>query len=143
MQLKPLTKQSACILPVFSHTVPAGFPSPADDYVDRGLDLNEHLIQHPAATYYVRAEGDSMLSLGIHSGDLLVVDRSLEATHGDVVIAAVDGEFTCKVLDLRRRRLLSGNERFPPIALGPDTDLVIEGIVTASIRYHRAPIQES
>ena len=76
-------------LPLFSHSVRAGFPSPADDYLELPLDLNEHVIQHPAATYYVRAQGDSMLRLGIHNGDLLVVDRALEAVHGDVVIAAL------------------------------------------------------
>ena len=124
-------------LPLFSHSVRAGFPSPADDYLELPLDLNEHVIQHPAATYYVRAQGDSMLRLGIHNGDLLVVDRALEAVHGDVVIAALDGELTCKVLDLRLRRLLSGNDLFPPIPVGEDAELVIEGVVTHSIRYHR------
>jgi DNA polymerase V len=124
-------------LPLFSHSVRAGFPSPADDYLELPLDLNEHVIQHPAATYYVRAQGDSMVRLGIHNGDLLVVDRALEAVHGDVVIAALDGELTCKVLDLRLRRLLSGNEQFPPIPVGEDAELVIEGVVTHSLRYHR------
>lgn len=137
MKLQPIVRTTTLALPVFSHTVQAGFPSPADDYIERRLDLSEHLVLHPSATYYVRAEGDSMLSLGIHSGDLLIVDRSLEALHGDVVIAALGGELTCKVLDLRGRRLLSGNDRFPPMPLGPDTDLVIEGVVTASVRYHR------
>ncbi|HEY6130428.1 MAG TPA: translesion error-prone DNA polymerase V autoproteolytic subunit [Halioglobus sp.] len=124
-------------LPLFSHSVPAGFPSPADDYLELPLDLNEHVIRHPAATYYVRAQGHSMIRLGIHDGDLLVVDRALEPAHGDVVIAALDGELTCKVLDLRLRRLLSGNDLFPPIPVGDDAELVIEGVVTHSIRYHR------
>lgn len=127
----------ALSLPLFSHSVRAGFPSPADDYLELPLDLNEHLIQHPAATYYVRAQGDSMIRLGIHDGDLLVVDRALQAGDGDVVIAALDGELTCKVLDLRLRRLLSGNDQFPPIPVGEDAELIIEGVVTHSIRYHR------
>jgi DNA polymerase V len=124
-------------LPLFGHSVRAGFPSPADDYLEQSLDLNEHVIQHPSATYFVRAQGDSMMSLGIHSGDLLVVDRALEAVHGDIVIAALDGELTCKILDLRHGRLLSGNDLFPPIQLGEDADLIIEGVITHSLRYHR------
>ena len=124
-------------LHLFTHRVRAGFPSPADDYIEQPLDLNEHLIRHPAATYYARAQGDSMLQLGIYDGDLLVVDRALEPHHGDVVIAAVDGELTCKVLDTRLGRLLSGNDDFPPIPCTGDTELVVEGVVIASIRYHR------
>lgn len=124
-------------LPFFGHSVRAGFPSPADDYLEQSLDLNEHVVQHPSATYYVRAEGDSMTNLGIFSGDLLVVDRALEPVHGDIVIAALNGELTCKVLDLRQKRLLSGNQMYPPIPLGDDSDLVIEGVVSHSLRYHR------
>lgn len=127
-------------LPFFSHSVRAGFPSPADDYLEQALDLNEHVIQHPAATYFVRAQGDSMLRLGIHSGDLLVVDRALEAVHGDIVIAALNGELTCKILDLRQKRLLSGNDLFPPIQLGDDAELIIEGVITHSLRYHRCSL---
>ena len=78
-----------------------------------------------------------MMRVGIHNGDLLVVDRALEPVHGDVVIAALDGELTCKILDLKRKRLLSGNDLFPPIELGEDAELVIEGVITHSIRYHR------
>ena len=124
-------------LPFFQHRVRAGFPSPADDYLDKRLDLNLHLLPHPSATYFVRAQGDSMINFGIFDNDLLVVDRSLEPSHGDVVIAALNGELTCKVLDLRNRQLLSGNDLFPPIPLGDDCGLIIEGVISASIRYHR------
>ena len=124
-------------LPFFAYRVRAGFPSPADDYLDNALDLHKHLIIHPSATYYVRAQGDSMTAYGIHDGDLLVVDRALEPSHGDIVIAALDGELTCKVLDLKNRQLLSGNDIFPPIQIGEDSSLVIEGVIAASIRYHR------
>ena len=124
-------------LPYFRHRVRAGFPSPADDYLEQPLDLNEHLIKHPAATYFVRAQGDSMKALGIFDGDLLIVDRALRASHGDVVIAALNGELTCKVLDTRQQRLLSGNPRFAPIPCGAEVDMVIEGVVVASVRYHR------
>jgi DNA polymerase V len=78
--------------------VRAGFPSPAEDYVEAPLDLNEHLVKHPAATFFVRAEGDWMRGAGIHSGDILIVDRSLPPSIGRVVVAAVDGQFTVKRL---------------------------------------------
>ena len=83
-------------IPFMEGTVVAGFPSPAEQYVERPLDLNELLVARPAATYFVRAEGDSMEGAGIRSGDMLVVDRSLEVSDGSVVIACVDGEFTVK-----------------------------------------------
>src|SRR5471030_2397814 len=98
--IHPANVESRCWRPLFAARVPAGFPSPADDYIERSLDLNEHLIRHPAATFFVRASGDSMTG-SIHSGDLLVVDRSLEAADGSVVIAVIDGELTVK--RLRRR----------------------------------------
>lgn len=124
-------------LPQYESRVPAGFPSPADDYMDKGLDLNEHLILHPAATFYCRVIGESMRELGIFDGDLLIVDRAIEAQHGDVVLAAVDGELACKVLDLRRRRLLSANDEYPPIVIAEGSECQVEGVVTSSIRRHR------
>jgi DNA polymerase V len=81
-----------------SGSVVAGFPSPAEQYLEPPLDLNELLIKRPAATYFVRVEGDSMIGAGIHDGDLLVVDRSLRPASGDIIIASVDGDFTVKTL---------------------------------------------
>lgn len=136
-KLYPRTPVAPMALPLFAVRVRAGFPSPADDHLERRLDLHEHLIRHPSATYYVRAEGSSMEQYGIFDNDLLIVDRALEPTHGDVVIAVVDDGLACKVLDLRNRQLLSGNPHFPPILIQEDMDLVIEGVVTHSVRYHR------
>lgn len=85
-------------IPLYTERCPAGFPSPAQDFVERTLDLNDFCIQHPSATYFVRAEGESMIESGILSGDLLIVDKALTPHHGDIVIAAVDGEFTVKRL---------------------------------------------
>jgi DNA polymerase V len=133
----PPTQPSELALPLFSTGVAAGFPSPADDYAAQSLDLNEHLIAHPSATYFLRADGESMRDIGIFSGDLLIVDYSLTPKHGDVVIAAVDGQLTCKILDWRRAALLSANPDFPPIRLSEPGGLVVEGVVTASIRFHR------
>ena len=84
--------------PLFGHAIPAGFPSPADDYTEERISLDEHLIQHKEATFFLKVDGDSMRDLGILNGDLLVVDRSLNPEHGNVVIAVVDGEFTVKQL---------------------------------------------
>lgn len=120
--------------PLFSHTVRAGFPSPADDYQELSLDLNEHVIRHPSATYFVRAQGDSMTSLGIFSGDLLVVDRANNAVDRSVIIVALNGELTCKIYDEKGNRLLSANDLYPPINVNDDMDAICEGVVTFVIR---------
>lgn len=127
---------AAIALPLYLHSVPAGFPSPADDYVDGNLDLMELLIQHPAATFFCRVSGDSMQDAGIYDGDILIVDRAVNAAHGDVVVAAVAGELTCKYLDKNRHRLLPANKKYHPIEIPEDSDLVIEGVVRHSIRCH-------
>lgn len=124
-------------LPLFSVAVRAGFPSPADDFVEAPLDIREHLIKHPSATFFARAEGDSMTGFGIFNGDLLIVDRALQPQHGDVVIAAIDGELTCKVLDMHDQLLRSGNVRYQPIELHDNAELLIEGVVIHSVRHHR------
>lgn len=119
-------------LPIFLGRLPAGFPSPADDYLEGTLDLNRHLIKHPAATFFVRVTGDSMIGVGIHSGDLLVVDRSLEATDGHVIVATLDGELTVKRLSKQGQtiRLLPANPNYQPIEIQPQQDFEIWGVVT-------------
>lgn len=117
-------------VPLFTESCAAGFPSPAQDYVEASLDLNDLCIRHRSATYFVRASGDSMNDAGIKDGDLMVVDKSLTAEHGDIVIAAVEGEFTVKVLQLRPRLALQPmNPSFPTLFPEPDT-LEIFGVVT-------------
>ena len=122
--------------PLLASRVEAGFPSPADDHVERTLDLNEELIPHPAATFFLRAGGSSMLGAGIHDGDLLVVDRSLTAEPGRVVVAVVDGEFTVKRLDRSEHGpiLRAEHPGYAPIPIGPDTEVVIWGVVTWVLR---------
>ncbi len=120
-------------LPFFSASVAAGFPSPADDYIEAGLDLNEYLVKHPSSTFLARASGDSMTRAGILDGALLVVDKSLTPKNGSVVIAAINGELTCKILDIEHRLLRAANPSYPSIALGDDTDLLIEGVVVHAI----------
>jgi DNA polymerase V len=126
-------------LPLFIHSVPAGFPSPADDYMEQSLDLNTYLIKHPAATYLARAKGHSMEGCGIYDGDLLIVDRSLEAQHEHIIIAVLDGQLTCKILDKNNHCLRSANPGYPPISIREFSELVIEGVVIHSIRHHVLP----
>ncbi|OIN99588.1 MAG: hypothetical protein AUJ49_10920 [Desulfovibrionaceae bacterium CG1_02_65_16] len=119
-------------LPLLLAGVQAGFPSPADDFIDKRLDLNEHLIAHPAATFFVRAVGDSMLGAGIHDGDLLVVDRAVEACAGRVVIAAIGGELTVKRLTRKGDRMLlcPANPDYPSFDVSEREDFEIWGVVT-------------
>lgn len=126
----------ALLLPKFSHTVAAGFPSPADDFLEDRLDLNEHLIQHPSATFMARAQGKSMIGRGIFDGDTLIVDRHVEPKHGDIVIAALDGELTYKILDKHQQLLMPANSTMQAIPIGEHSELIIEGVVIHSIRHH-------
>ena len=118
-----------------SGSVVAGFPSPAEQYLEPPLDLNELLIKRPAATYFVRVEGDSMIGAGIHEGDLLVVDRSLRPANGDVIIASVDGDFTVKTYrkDKDGIHLELANDAYPVITIKSGQQLDYFGKVTACI----------
>lgn len=123
-------------LPLAAFRVSAGFPSPADDYLDGPIDLNRHLIRHPAATFFVRVSGDSMTGAGIHDGDLLVVDRAAECADGCIVVARVGEEFTLKRLRVRDGRvfLMPENERFDPIEVTEGSDFEVWGRVVGSVR---------
>lgn len=122
-------------IPLYASPVKAGFPSPAEDYAEQHLDLNTHLIQHPAATFFLRVSGDSMVNAGIFHGDLLIVDRSLEPSHGKIVIAAVNGELTVKRLHKTPQGifLMAENEAYPPIALHESDQVQLWGVVTHAI----------
>ena len=128
-------QKAKVIRPLFTCGVSAGFPSPADDHIDRKLDLNELLIQHPVATFFVRVAGDSMKDAGINHGDILVVDRSLEATSGKIVIAIVNGELTVKrfVQSHTSCHLVAENSNYPPVEITEDTDFSVWGVVTSVI----------
>jgi DNA polymerase V len=122
---------TSCPRPLFLVPVSAGFPSPADDYLEGKLDLNHHLIKHAAATFFVRVRGDSMIEAGIHSGDLLIVDRALEPTENSVVIAIVDRELTVKRLCKRGGRLvlMPSNGNYEPLHITDGTDFEVWGVV--------------
>jgi DNA polymerase V len=149
-------------LPIFITPVRAGFPSPATDYEEAKLDLNTHLIAHPNATFFVHIDGDSMIDAKIQSGDIAIVDRSLEAVNGDVILAVIDGDFTIKRLEIRDKkgeiikdlkqknakltiatqntkqiRLLPENPEFEPIEITGNMTFQVWGVVTSVIHKMR------
>ncbi|HEX8160947.1 MAG TPA: translesion error-prone DNA polymerase V autoproteolytic subunit [Pyrinomonadaceae bacterium] len=121
--------------PLFLASVSAGFPSPAEDYIEGRLDLNKHLIKHPAATFFVRVAGDSMTGSGIHPGDILVVDRSIEPRDTSVVIAVLDGELTVKRISRRAGRLylVPDNSLYQPLEVLAEMEFEVWGVVTSVI----------
>ena len=123
----------------FAPSLRAGFPSPAEDYLNDSLDFNRDLIKHPEATFYGKVEGDSMIGLGINEGDIVVIDRSQEAENGDIVVAYIEGEFNIKQLDLSHRKdgyieLKSANPQAPNFRINEDTDFRIWGVVIYTIK---------
>lgn len=122
-------------IPLFNCKVICGFPSPADDHLDLSLDLNQHLIKHPAATFFVRAQGESMLEAGILNNDLLIVDRALPPKHNDIVIAVINNEFTVKRLKVINKQvfLYPANKNYKPIAISNLEEVQIWGVVTYAI----------
>ncbi|QIX98017.1 translesion error-prone DNA polymerase V autoproteolytic subunit [Cedecea sp. FDAARGOS_727] len=134
----PYKQEQIIELPLFLERVPCGFPSPAQDYVEESLDLNKLVVKYPSATYFVRVSGDSMVGAGIGDGDLLVVDRSLSAEHGDIVVAAVAGEFTVKELQTRPLlRLVPHNADYAPIEFLAEEELQIFGVVTFTLKANK------
>lgn len=133
-----IDKAKCLKIPLFSESVSAGFPSPAQDYIEQTLDLNELCIKHPNATFFVRVEGDSMIEAGIYANDILVVDRSLRAKQGDIIIAELHSELTVKELVLKPRvRLIPRNPAYSPIDIPEDCELNIFGVVTSIVRNTR------
>ena len=124
-------------IPYFLNTVRVGWPSPADDYVERPIDLNEYLIKNSAATYFVRVSGDSMINANIGDGAVLIVDRSIEPTHNKIVIASIDGSYACKRLLLKPRVcLMPENPKYPPIFINKEEELELAGTVIAAINIY-------
>ena len=119
--------------------ISAGFPSPAEDFTEFSISLDKHLIQNPAATFMAYANGNSMVRAGIHHGDILIIDRSLAARDGDIIIAVIHGEFTVKQLSIVKDTLflIPRNPQYSPIKILEDMDFEIWGVVTYSIHKHR------
>lgn len=122
--------------PLYSSRPAAGFPAPGDDQVERVLDINDLLVQHPASTFFVRVQGDSMEGAGIFSDDVLVIDRAIEARDGHIVVAAINGEMVVKRLYIDKGvlELHSENEAYRPIVVSEEEDCTIWGVVVGSVR---------
>ena len=125
-------------IPLLNDSVSAGFPSPADDYTEENIDLNEHLISNPFSTFFLRVRGDSMINAGIKDRDLIIVDKSLIAKPGDIVIAMIDGEFTIKRLSIKNDELYlkAENHNYPDFSFKNHIDVQIWGVVIYSIHSY-------
>jgi DNA polymerase V len=139
LSLEPLllTQQPTLqLIPRMSYSVRAGFPSPADDYIEKRIDLNEELIQHREATFFLRVRGHSMIGAGIDDGDELIVDRAIMPEHNRIVVAAVDNELTVKRFYRRNGvvKLLAENPQYPDIEFKREQEMVIWGVVTKVIK---------
>lgn len=137
MQVLAARSERRVALPLFSAKVAAGFPSPADDYVEGSLDLNALLIERPASSFFVRITGDSMTGAGIFPGDIVLVDRSLEPRNGQIVIAVLNGEMTIKRLRRTREgtRLEPENPAYPVLRVSEDDAFEVWGVVKNAIRF--------
>lgn len=124
------------LIPLFASSVAAGFPSPADDYLELKLDLNELCIEHPSSTFLAWVHGDSMIGAGINPGDLLVIDKSLEATNNSIVVALLNNEFTLKRLHLKNGRytLIPENPAYQPILITEEMNFEVWGVVVSVVR---------
>ncbi len=125
-------------IPLLNDSVSAGFPSPADDYTEENIDLNEHLISNPFSTFFLRVKGESMINAGIKNKDLIIVDKSLIAKPGDIVIAMIDGEFTIKRLSIKNDELYlkAENHNYPDFSFKNHIDIQIWGVVIYSIHSY-------
>lgn len=128
-------KESKVFIKLYSSRVQAGFPSPADDFIERSLDLNEHLISHPSATFFVRVSGDSMIGAGIHHNDILIVDRSLKPKSDSIIIAVLNGELTVKRLKIKENSysLVPENPEYEVIHVNEDMEFQVWGVVTSVV----------
>ncbi len=123
-------------LPLADQGISAGFPSPADDFLDLSIDLNKELIKHPYATFYGRVRGDSMTGAGLDDGDLLIIDKSLEPQDGKIAVCFIDGEFTVKriKIDIDSLWLMPENKKYKPLKVTEDNEFIIWGVVTCVIK---------
>lgn len=139
LSVVPVQHATQCVRPLFEHKVRAGFPSPAADYVEKGLDLNVFMVQHKEASFFFHVVGDSMSGIGIMDGDIVLVDRSITPAHGHYVLAVIDGEYTLKRLHIQRNEieLHPENRAYQPIRLIEGQELNIWGVVAGVVRKYR------
>lgn len=127
---------SSLHLPFVEQGISAGFPSPADDFLDLSIDLNKEFIKHPSTTFYGRVRGDSMVDAGLNDGDLLIIDKSLAPENGKIAVCFIDGEFTVKRIKIEKNSifLVAENQKYKPIEVNEDQEFLIWGIVTTVIK---------
>ena len=142
-ELRFLRLRGEFLAPLLGVRVPAGFPSPADDYIEARINLNDYIITHPAATFYYRAEGNSMVDAGIFDGDLLVVDNSLTPQDNDIVVAIIDGERTLKQIKLSGGKifLFPKNVKYKPIEITESMNITVSGVVVCNIHFHKRKLK--
>jgi DNA polymerase V len=126
-------------IPMAGTAISAGFPSPADDFLERRLEISELLVKNPEATFYAKVQGNSMQDAGIDDGDILIVDKSLTPKNGDIAVCYLDGEFTVKKIEIKKQeiRLIPANNNYPPVKITEDHDFTIWGVVTFTVKKHR------
>lgn len=136
LDIFPVEVDTDLALPLADEGIKAGFPSPAQDFMDIAIDLNKELVKHPSSTFYGRVKGDSMIDAGISNGDILVIDRSIEPGDGDMAVCYIDGEFTIKYIRIETDViwLMPANDQYTPIKVSSDNNFLIWGIVTYSIK---------
>ena len=139
LKIHPSVQSLKLSLPYADGGIKAGFPSPAQDYMESAIDLNKELIKHPASTFYGRVKGDSMIDANVHDGDILVIDKSLEPQNGDMAVCFIDGEFTLKYIKLEKDViwLEPANKNYKRIKVTIENDFLIWGIVTYCIQNKR------
>ncbi|GGY95066.1 LexA family protein [Shewanella fodinae] len=125
------------VIPIYASAGITGFESPAAEYHQLPLSLDELLVEHPSATFFCQASGDSMQGVGIFDGDVLIVDRHITMINGDVIVANINGEFVCKCIDTTRKLLLSANEAYQPVPVSEFDTFSVEGVVIRSIHNFR------
>ena len=132
-----LNSKNKSKIKLYTTSISAGFPSPAEDHMDVGLDINEYLVKHPSSTFYIYVKGDSMINSGIFDGDLMIVDRSLEVQSDSIVVAVINGDFTVKKIrkEFNKIYLVPDNENYKSILLDDSMDFQIWGIVTHTIHH--------
>lgn len=138
LQFYAIEEASFDEITLYGDSVPAGFPSPADDYLDMDLNLHDYLVQHPSATFCVRAIGDSMVDAGIQSSDVMVIDRALTPKNNDIILAVVNGEFTVKRIKKSEDELylMPANENYKPMKITEEMNFQVWGVVNFII--HKA-----
>lgn len=136
LDIHPIDIESGLSLPFADEGIKAGFPSPAQDFMDLAIDLNKELVKHPSATFYGRVRGDSMIDAGVSDGDILIIDKSLNPRDGDMAVCFIDGEFTLKYMRIERKVvwLIPANDAYPSIKVTEENDFLIWGVVTYCIK---------